>query len=86
MRAGSGESVGVLWWDEWKIFSCIDVAVHLALGRPTLAEGNRGPSPIWRLRTAKELDNTVRRVAHERDMTVSSFIREAVVTHIHPTH
>ncbi len=64
----------------------LDEAVHLALGRPTLAEVNRGPSPTWRLRTTKELDDTVRRVALERGMTVSSFIREAVVAHIHPNH
>lgn len=59
-------------------------AATLALGRPTLAEGRRGPSPVWRLRTTPELDQLVRTVAHDRGISVSTLIREAVAEHVRP--
>ena len=64
--------------------STLDEAVQLALGRPTLAEAGRGPSPTWRLRTTPALDAAVRREAKERGISVSTLIREAVAEHIRP--
>lgn len=62
-----------------------DTASTLPLGRPTLAEGRRGPSPVWRLRTTPELDQQVRDLARARGISVSTLIREAVAEHIHRT-
>lgn len=78
--AGAGrrllmDATGADTWEE---------AATLALGRPTLAEGRRGPSPVWRLRTTPELDRRVRHAAQERGISVSTLIREAVAEYIRP--
>ena len=62
--------------------SSVEGAFHLALGRPPVAEAGRGPSPTWRLRTSPELDDAVRRVAHDRGVPVALVIREAVAQYV----
>ncbi len=64
----------------------IEEATRMILGRPTLAEAGRGPSPTWRIRTTPALHAAVQHEADVRGIPVSSVIREAVAQHLERSH